>query len=344
LQKGLIALTTLWCGLGGYTYYPREDQKADTERFLDRCAETGIRSLRFYSSFSHSGETAFRLWRPGEQSIGEPLAIFELYGERRIWDPFGRLVTGAHGRGMEIWGYTSPNYQGALQQNPHSLSQERLPFLYLEPYANRHPEFWVRDRQGLDGLTRQGYVILSLAFAKVRHFLVARLHQLVAEAGLDGLELEWLVGAEPESPYGFEAPSVDGVQSTTRFVHQVRRELKGLARLSAAVPADAERARRWMLDWPDWGRRQLVDHLVLRLRGRDQAVLGTQVRAAREACGHPTWLIAQLDCWHVDGFRDGSDLVRAAAAARAAGADEVGVYRADAVEAASLWPAVAEIE
>ena len=337
-------MTTLWCGLGGYTYYPTEDQKADTERFLDRCAAAGIRSLRFYSSFAHGGQTVFRLWKPGEGSRGEPLAVFELYGERQVWDPFCHLVAGARERAIEVWGYTSPNYQGALQLNPHSQSEERLPFLYLAPYANQHPEFWVRDRQGLDGLARQGYVILSLAFSEVRQFLVSQLVELVVEVGLDGVELEWLVGAEPESPYGSEAPLVDGVLSTTRFVDQMLHALSGRASLSAAVPADAEHARGWMLDWPDWGRRQLVDQLVLRLRGRDLEVLGAQIRAAREACRHQTWLIAQLDCWHRDGFQDAANLARAAAAVRAAGANEVGIYRADAVEAANLWSAVAEIE
>jgi hypothetical protein len=342
-QKGPITLSTLWCGLGGYNYYPREDQKAETESFLDRCASAGVRSLRFYWGFGHRGPVVFRLWRPGEQPAGEALAAFELHGERQRWDPFEHLVTGAHELGIEIWGYTSPAYQGALQPNPHSPVGERLPFLFLAPFANEHPEYWARDRQGLDGLMRQGYVILSLAFPEVRNDLVEQLTCLVLEAGLDGLELEWLTGPESTSPYGFEEPSTDGSACVTGFVDQMRRALGRRAKLSCAVPADLDRARGWMIDWPDWGQRGLVDQLVLRLRGRDPKGLEARIRAARRACGDSVWLIAQLDCWHADGWRDAGELVRAADVALAAGANEAGLYRADSVQVANLWPAVEQM-
>jgi hypothetical protein len=241
---------------------------------------------------------------------------------------------------MAVWGYTSTNYQGALQPNPHSSVGERLPFLFLAPYANDYPEFWARDSAGCDGLTRQGYVILSLAFAEVRSHLVEELVQLVTDVGLDGLELEWLTGPEPESPYGYEAPASDGVDSVTRFVDEMRHRLGNRAKLSAAVPADSDLARSWMIDWPAWGRRGLVDQLILRLRGVDLKELDRQIRAGRELVGRSAWLVAQLDCWRPDGWRNAGDLVRAAEVARAAGADEVGLYRADAVAAANLWPAV----
>jgi hypothetical protein len=304
----------------------------------------GIRSLRFYWGFSHAGQVVFRLWQPGTQQAEEALAVFELYRERQGWDPFEHLVTGAHERKIEVWGYTSPDYQGALQPNPHSAVAERLPFLFLAPFADEHHEYWARDQQGLDSLTRQGHVILSLYFPDVRRHLTAQLTRLVTQARLDGLELEWLVGSEAESPYGFEARPIERIEPMTEFVGQFRRALDGRAMVSSAVPADPDHARGWMIDWPEWGRRGLVDQLVLRLRGSDLSLLHAQIGAARRACDHETWLIAQLDCWHADGWHDASGLVRAAEVARAAGADEVGVYRADSVEAANLWTAVQQIE
>ena len=335
-------MTTLWCGLGGLNYYPHENQQSETERFLDRCAEAGVRSLRFYLSFSHWGQTVFRLWQPGRQTAGQALTLFSLY-DRQAWDPIRCLVHEARERGLEAWGYTSPNYLGSLQANPHSPLGEKLPFLYVEPFANQHPEFWARDEQGQDSLERQGYVILSMAFAEVRKHLVGQLGQLAVETGMDGFELEWLVGSQTPTPFGFEAPSADIRTCTNEFVRQMQQALDGRARLSAAVAADLEHARRWAIDWAEWGQHRSVDQLVLRLRGRDLDAMTTQIKAARQACGGSTWLIAQLDCWHSDGWDENDALLRAAEAARTAGADEIGVYRADSVEAAGLWPAVAQI-
>jgi hypothetical protein len=283
------------------------------------------------------------LWRPGEQAGEKPLAVFELYGGGRRWDPFEELVTGAHRRGIDVWAYTSPNYQGALQPNPHSPVGERLPLLFLAPFADAHPEYWARDGQGVDALVRGGYVILSLAFPEVRRYLVSQMVQLVNRAGLDGLELEWLVGQERQSPYDSGVRPSEELGRVTEFVCNVRGAVHGRAKLSSAVPADQDRARGWRIDWPDWARRGLVDQVVLRLRGNDIHLLETEVRAARDSCGPQAWLIAQLDCWHKDGWRDAGDLLRAADVAREAGADEVGVYRADSVETANLWPAVQQI-
>lgn len=336
-------MVTLWCGLGGLRYYPQPGQTVDLHRFLDRCAGAGVTSLRFYFGFVHFGEpTVFRL-EQGQRPFApdEALATFELYPESEN-DPFTDLVDGAHAREMRVLGYTSPDFQGALQPNPHSPLGERLPQLFLAEFANEHPEFWARDVEGRDALARNGYVRLSLRFPAVRRRLTATLTHLVEEKELDGLEMEWLCGAEDQTPYGHTAGG-EYTEDVTRFVRRVGQALPAPARLSTAVEDDPRRALAWSYDWAAWASQGLVDTLVLRHRGHDAGAIAARVREARALVGPDVHLVSQLDCWRETGFRDDTALVTAAAAARSAGADEVGVYRADAVEAYDLWPALAEI-
>jgi hypothetical protein len=61
------------------------------------------------------------------------------------------------------------------------------------------------------------------------------------------------------------------------------------------------------------------------------------VRLARGLLGAQVELVSQLDCWRADGLRDGPLLAEATDVVLEAGADRVGIYRADAVEALGLW-------
>lgn len=331
---------TLWCGLGGLAYYPVRGRSGQTERFLDRCLAAGATSLRFYFGFVHHGDpTVFRLER-GERPFvpDEGLVTFELYARAPGWDPFAALVEGAHARGIQVWGYSSANYQGAQQPNPHSPQGERLPLLFLSEFSNWHPEYWARDAQGRDSLEREGYVVLSLAFDPVREHLSDTLAALAEEVSLEGLELEWLCGREAATPYGLEGAA----GSVSRFVRQVRQKLAPGLGLSAAVVDDSARALAWGYDWPVWVDQRSVQTIVLRHSG-GPAQISTRVQEARARCGEAVHLVSQLNCWHEVGLRDGKSLVQAAEAALSAGADEVGIYRADAVEASGLWPALSQV-
>jgi hypothetical protein len=336
-------MVTLWCGLGGLRYYPEPGKTAVLDRFLDRCAGAGVASLRFYFGFVHFGEpTVFRL-EQGQRPFApdQKLATFELYPAPET-DPFAELIAGAHARDMRVLGYTSPDFQGALQPNPHSPLGERLPQLFLADFANDHPEFWARDAEGRDALARDGSIRLSLRHPAVRRHLAATLTQLVEQKGLDGLELEWLCGPEVRNPYG-QAAEGGYTSHVTRFVHQMGQALPAPVHLSTAVEDDSRRALAWSHDWAAWAADGLVDTLVLRHRGHDAGGIADRVRAARALVGPDVHLVSQLDCWRETGFRAAGDLVTAAAAARSTGADEIGIYRADAVEAYDLWPALAEI-
>ena len=59
--------------------------------------------------------------------------------------------------------------------------------------------------------------------------------------------------------------------------------------------------------------------------------------------GSEVKLVAQLICFGRDGLRTADTLFAGAQAALEAGADALGVYRADSVEALGLWPTMAKI-
>jgi hypothetical protein len=343
---------TLWCGLGGVNYYPRPDQTDELLYFLDRCRAAGISSLRFYFGFVHYGDPAvFRLEnnrRPFEPGLGQ--SSFELYPSRQEndeWDPFTELVKNAHERDIEVWGYTSPIYQGSLQANPHSPTGERLPYLFLSEFADRHPDYWARTSDGIDSLEREGYVILDLSHLEVRQHLSGVFSRLVKEKGLDGLELEWIIGKESSSPY-IESASKSTDQTTWSdpvelFIKQLGQELPTTASLSIAVNDDPVQSGNWGYEWPFWCHENLVDTVVLRHTTTDLTNLANKIRQAKVLCGNNTSLISQLNCWNKTGFRDAYSLIQAAWAARQAGTGQVGIYRSDAVKALDLWPAITEI-
>jgi hypothetical protein len=68
-----------------------------------------------------------------------------------------------------------------------------------------------------------------------------------------------------------------------------------------------------------------------------------QTRQAAEFIDGRCPLIAELSTYHRGALKTPEALKAAARLARQAGADGVGVYRSDPVEALELWPAVKEI-
>jgi hypothetical protein len=170
------------------------------------------------------------------------------------------------------------------------------------------------------------------------------LSHFVTTQRLDGLELEWLCGPEGQYPYGFEANSQEEERrSISQFIQDTRKALPPGKSLSAAVVDDLNQARAWGADWVQWIKDGLLDTLVLRHLHGDLDRIAERVRKARTQCGNEVHLISQLDCWHPQGLRDAAKLLRAAEIALEAGVDSVGVYRADAVEAFELWPAISQL-
>ncbi len=352
----------LWCGIGGVYYYPRPAQKPAIRGFLDQCAAAGIRTLLPYFSFFHSGEPAVlrfehgrRPWDP--RAVLAPLHFYADLG----WDPLAFFTDEARRRGLQVIPYTAPDIDGSCFPNWHSPVGEKLPILTVTAFANEHPEMWARTAVGEDSLAAAGCVRMSFGFAEARAYRAGQLAALVRRCGCAGIELEFLCGREAASPFGFEAPIVRSFEEaygrtpagaedeewlrhrasfTTRFIRELRQALPAGTILSAAVSGEPDTASRWGYDWPAWAREGLMDAVTLRLMTNDIESIAGQVRAARQAIGDAALLVAQLCCWGERRLSTMDDILGAAHAAREAGADAVGVYRADSVQALELWPAL----
>ena len=129
----------------------------------------------------------------------------------------------------------------------------------------------------------------------------------------------------------------------TRFVRELRRQLEGLDRkvsLTVAVASNPETSWKRFQDWPAWVRAGLVDEIHIRHLTGNLAHIFEDTRAAAVAVDGRVPLVAQLVCWGPPKLVTPDLLRQGAAAALAAGADEVGVYRADSIERLNLWNAV----
>jgi uncharacterized lipoprotein YddW (UPF0748 family) len=346
-------------------YYPRQWQADEVLGFLDRCAEAGVTALLPYFSYFHTGEPAIIRYDDGRRpydpsDVLAPLDFYATYG----WNPLAFITAEAHARGLMVHPYTAPGYQGTRQPNWHSPIGESLPLLTITRFANDHPGMWSRTQTGEDSLAVSSYAVVSFAFAEARKYERETLCNLVTRYGLDGLELEFLRGSDQTSPYGYEVPAVRSFQERTgrqpggdsdeqwlrhrartvdQFVAELREVLTSDAVLSVAVTGEPSTAYRWMQDWPTWGRDGLVDAITLRHTTDNPAEIASQVRAARVAVGSEVKLVSQLICWGRGRLQTADALLAGAQAALEAGADVLGVYRADSLEALGLWPAVAKI-
>lgn len=355
----------LWCGVGGVYYYPRPAQEPAICRFLEQCAAAGVRTLLPYFSFFHSGEPAVlrfedgrRPWDP--RAVLAPLRFYADLG----WDPLALFMDEAGRRGLQVIPYTAPDIDGSCFPNWHSPVGEKLPILTVTAFANEHPEMWARTAVGEDSLAATGYVRVSFGFDAARAYRAGQLAALVRRCGCAGIELEFLSGREPASPFGFEPPILQSFAEaygrapagaedeewqrhrasfTTHFIRELRQALPAGISLSAAVSDEPAAAYRWGCDWPAWAREGLVDYVTLRLMTNDLKAIAGQVRAARQALGDGVSLVAQLCCWGERRFSTIDDILGAARAARDAGATAIGIYRADGVQAWGLWPAVEKL-
>ena len=94
-------------------------------------------------------------------------------------------------------------------------------------------------------------------------------------------------------------------------------------------------------DWPTWVREGLVDGLCLWYREFiDPATIPYQTSQVAEVVDGRCPLIVELSCYHRGALKTNESIIEAGQLALAGGADAVGIYRADPVEALNLWPAV----
>ncbi len=323
-------------------------------------------------------------------------------GVTRLIGPRAPGVVGlARSRGMEVHVYVactpfpthgqrpvsytwSLNYLGIDPRSPaaRAVLDRHRPILVgphrgepsIGPFAAAHPEYRARTADGSDTLSFCDRLCLSPAFPEVRARQAAEIAGALADAGADGVQVEFVNGMEDAAglvPAGYEERTVEEFRQATgrdartlpaddpewlafragyvtETLVEARARVKALslgAVFSATVIArEADRYLHGLLDWPSWVERGVLDELYLWFRTESglDAVERRVGHAVRVAAGRVP-LYVELSCYHAGSFQEPHLLLDGARRALAAGADGVGVYRHHAVDQLDLWETLAEI-
>ena len=218
-----------------------------------------------------------------------------------------------------------------------------------------------------------GSVVLSYGTREARLHEQRPFLEMARDYEVDGVQLEFQIESVPGQVddhgvmvYGYEKAIVEDYRRETGrdamaipnqdrdwtlfraryvtcFVRELKRQLNDLGRkvsLTAAVASNPETAWKRLQDWPIWVEEGLVDEIHIRHLTGNLAHIFEDTRAAARAVAGRVSLVAQLVCWGPPKLVTPGLLRQGADAALAAGADEVGVYRADSIERLNLWDAV----
>lgn len=192
------------------------------------------------------------------------------------FDPLSYSVVAAHANGLRLhaWLNIVPGWSG---DDPPAVARQL--------YRSR-PEWFLRKAGG--DLTKEGsYSWLNPCLPEVRSYLVGICEEVASGYGVDGIHLDYIrFPAGPDSkasPRDARSMSLFTRQTgrpvgdadafrrwktgcITEIVSGVRRRLRRLPRrvlLTAAVTANMDVCREeTMQDWPDWGRKGLVDAVM----------------------------------------------------------------------------------
>ena len=195
--------------------------------------------------------------------------------------------------------------------------------------------------------------------------------EFVEEFGADGIQLEFASEPADESGvnlYGYESQAIEDFEQAfgksplefansntdwihfrceyvTTFVRDLRARLEKLSRpvpLSAAIIAsDPGDYPKTLVDWSAWVNEGLIDGVYLWFREAvDLKAIAPQTRGAVELIDRACPLVAELSCYHRGSFKTAESLMEGARLARESGADAIGVYRSDPIEALDLWSTV----
>ena len=362
---------TIWGGIGGYNgAFPTEGNWEIVCDFLDQCAEAGVN--RFIPGYTPGREMCLRFEHGrGGHDPADILAVVPGFYSVHGWDPLSFLVEEAHRRRIEVHPYNAVGYTGMTGIDYQSGT--RLPEWRLTRFANDHPELWMRRRDGKTCFDVSGSVVLSYGTREARLHEQRPFLEMARDYAVDGVQLEFQIESVPGQVddhgvmvYGYERAIVEDYRRetgrdpmagpnhdrewtlfragyVTRFVRELRLRLGALGRkvsLTAAVASNPETAWKRLQDWPTWVREGLVDEIHIRHLTGNLAHIFEDTRAAARAVAGRVPLVAQLVCWGPPKLATPDLLRQGADAALAAGADEVGVYRADSIERMNLWEAV----
>ena len=270
------------------------------------------------------------------------------------------------------WGIKTPVATAA------SLGIEVHPSIACHPFGNGHPTpspifkehpewlLWKKDAK------KPIETILSWAHPEARTFRADHIVAQVIEQGVQGVMLDYIrylgtdYGYDPVIVSGFfqkhgvnplDLPQDDmrwmqyRADFVTDFIVELRhklalaipdRHVEISVYLSGDDPAPGVYLKGAMQDWKTWARMGIVDKLHVAWYTRDLDLIYTAVRRVREAVPDRVKVNSFIAAY--GGNLNTPELLRKGfEASIAAGADEVTIYRIDAIYELDLWDAIGEI-
>lgn len=359
---------SMWSGMGGYWYHPGKQQSEQITALLQQCQKAGVKRL-----FPYYNQGATYIKHCDEQ-LPSVRRVIDDYYHRQPFDPMEYYVTEAHKLGMEVHPYFAVGVEGGRIPNLMTGRGETEPFCTISPFADAHPEYWVMNREGQTSFDVSSLLYMSFGFPEARQAKVAEWVQIAKDYDVDGLQLEFLLppkDADGCSVYGYEAPILEEfrrrtgkdahdvpnndeawVRTRCHFVSlligELREALQQLDRpvqLTASLVAQPsmEAYLGVMTDWPTWVEHRWFDTIYLWHTHGDMARIDRDTRAFRTQIPDDYPLGIQLASWGADRLNTPQRLREAAKIAWEAGADHIGVYRMDAVQAYQLWDTLPEL-
>ena len=246
----------------------------DVTRIITNCADAGFNAVLFQV---RGNGTAFY------HSNLEPWAD-ELGGSDPGFDPLELACDLAHQRHVQLhaWVNVMPAWRG------------KTPPTSPEQLYNKHPEWFWYDQYGHRQALSSFYVSLNPCLPEVRAYLVAVMRDLVSRYDVDGLHLDYIrfPNEPPATPRGSDidyprdgrtlalfhdetglAPDddpaawnrwrTDQVTRLMAAIHEMMRDTRPDAALTAAVGSVPKRALHHFQDSQTWLRRGLLDAVVL---------------------------------------------------------------------------------
>ncbi len=350
----MARLVPLW-GFGSGFVNPDDEQFNDEiEPFVKKCAASGVTRLI----------PRFRLQEIVDMASKEglevhPQSTFNKHGGRPVYEwnlSFGGTYTDREvlDRGRPVW----------ARPVPRSLSE----------FADSHRDWWLKTRDGSNGLQPGRFIEMSLGFPEVIEYEQEKFTSLIANPSFTGLEVEFAGTTVDESgtaAYGYEKPIVEAFQEefgvspydipnsdqnwvefrgnlVTDFVRGLRGQVKKSnpsAAMTVAVPArDVNHYFNRLEQWPKWIDEQLIDELHLWFRAvSDPSEVGRLTEDCVRKVDGRCSVVVELSCFHPGSLQTGTELIKAARDANEAGANAVGLYRTESVEQLDLWSVVTEI-
>jgi uncharacterized lipoprotein YddW (UPF0748 family) len=280
---------------------------------------------------------------------------------------------------FNLHGTRFPNFGSALNNSNifGAPVNSHLAIIVTSRFASENLQFWSRDRSGRDSFQIANEVRLSPAFKEVRLHEQQQLIEVVRKYSPDGVQIEFSQEPADEDGvtiYGYEEPAIQAYTQRhgkspleivnsdqewiqlrcdyiTEFMKQIRVELQQFdhpipmtASIIAPHHPEQDCHKKRLRDWPAWARKGLIDTLYLWFREFvDLDTVPDCIMQAKELLRDNCPLVAEFSCYHRGSLRTQESLINAARLALKAGANAIGIYRADAVEAFDLWEAVAEI-